>query len=88
METVRLPKQAFLSLKTLDANGKYNWVTQLRLFLGRCGFGHVWMWQGVGDEKVFLAALRQRLLDMNLQDWTAGLNSSDRYLYRSFKSPG
>jgi hypothetical protein len=42
---------------------------------------------GVGDEKLFLKLLRQRMIDCFQQDWEFKLNNSDRYeTYRSFKS--
>jgi hypothetical protein len=86
MEDKRLPKQAYKMLLNLDIKGKCNWVTQVRLLICQAGFGHVWIAQGVGNQAWFCAALKQRLLDMNLQDWRGALNSSDRYrLYRSFK---
>jgi hypothetical protein len=86
MDQSRLPKQALQMLTTLDSNGKINWVSKLKSLLFQSGFGHVWTNQSVGDEKGFVLVLKQRLVDMYLQDWNSCLNLSQRYdEYRLFK---
>ena len=51
------------------------------------GFGYVWLTQGVGDEQHFIRIFRQRLTEINFQDWAAGLNASSRFdHYREFKT--
>jgi len=86
MDEKRLPKQAYRMLVSMDANGKTNWVTNLRGIICKAGFGHVWYNEGVGNENSFCKAFRQRLVDMYMQEWQDALFSSDRFsLYRSIK---
>jgi len=85
MDQNRLPKQAYMSLLSLDSNGKNCWVTQVRELLCKNGFQYVWNNQCVHDVRGFLASLKQRLIDTFLQDWHASVRDSDRFaLYRSF----
>ena len=74
-------------LVSLYSDGKCNWVTKLRLLLHETGFCYVWLTHGVGDELHFIRIFRQRLTDINCQEWVAGLNASSRFdLYREFKT--
>ena len=85
MKDHRLPYKAYFMLHNLDANGKNNWVTNVRCCLNKYGFGHVWLNQGVGCSKSFLSAFRQRLIDCNWQNWNEHISNSDRFsTYRSF----
>ena len=87
MDATRIPYQAYRMLVSLDSDGKCNWVTKLRLLLHETGFGYVWLTQGVGDEQRFIRIFRQRLTDINFQEWVVGLNASSRFdLYREFKT--
>ena len=80
MDATRIPYQASRMLVSLDSDGKCKWVTKLR---HETGFGYVWLTQGVGVIRIF----RQRLTDINFQDWVAGLNASSRlHHYREFKT--
>ena len=50
------------------------------------GFGEVWLNQGVGDEKLFLAAFKQRIGDTYLQTWNQKINSNRKsILYKEFQ---
>ena len=40
------------------------------------GFGEVWLSQGVGDEKLFLAAFKQTIGDTYLQTWHQNINNN------------
>jgi hypothetical protein len=64
MDEERLPKKAYLMLQNLDGRGKTNWVSSVRMYLYRYGFGFVWLNQGVGDIKEFLWAFMTRLIDL------------------------
>ena len=87
MDATRIPYQGCRMLVSLDSNGKCNWVTKLRLLLHETGFGCVWLTQGVGDEQYFIQIFRQRLTDINFQEWVVGLNASSRFdLYCEFKT--
>ena len=51
------------------------------------GFGFVWLQKSVGNERAFLAILKERLCDDFNEEWTTAINSSERFcLYASFKS--
>ena len=48
------------------------------------GLGEAWYNQGVGNETLFIVLLKQRLRDINSQDWQGRLNESTRaHFYRS-----
>ena len=71
----------------MDENGKTTWVTHVRNLLNTNGFGHVWLAQGVGNKKLFLGELKQRLIDCFRQSWSSKLSESNRFsLYCTFKS--
>ena len=75
---IRIPKQTYRMLVSSDSDGKSNWVTKLRLLSHETGFGYVWLTQDVCN---FIRIFRQRLTDMNLQGWVAGLNRSSSFDY-------
>ena len=54
MNECRLPQKAYKMLFDLDSKGKNNWVTDVRMCLCKHGFGNVWLYQGVGNESVFI----------------------------------
>ena len=55
-----------------------NWACLVRNLLQNLGFGDVWMYQGVGDDKQFLSIFKIRLKDVFIQEWHARLLSSTR----------
>jgi hypothetical protein len=82
----RLSNQSYNMLLNLDANGKSCWVSNVREILCNAGFNFVWLQQGVGDVKLFLKVLKNRLVDMFIQEWEGVIRDKDRYSgYRSFK---
>ena len=51
------------------------------------GFSNVWLAQGVGDAKVFLLIVKQRINDNFTQNWESRLDDSSRALfYNSIRS--
>ena len=87
MDAERLPNQAYRMLMNLDSLGKENWVSKIRAILQSLGFGYVWTFQGVAREGDFLCIMKQRLKDVFCQDWTAGINTSERFnQYSLFKT--
>ena len=85
MDGSRLPRKAYNMLYNLDARGKVNWVTKVRVKLCESGFGYVWMNQGVENISEFTRMLRIRLIDSRWQLWSSQIQSSDRFdLYRQF----
>jgi hypothetical protein len=84
MDIARLPKQAYVMMGHMDNEGKTCWVTQVKNVLCHNGFAHVWMNQGVGDEKFFIRVFRQRILDLCKQEHFSVLRDRPRYtLYNS-----
>ena len=79
MTDSRLPRKAYLMLHNLDEKGKINWVTKIRLFLCQHGFGWAWFSQSVGNSKVFISVLKQRLIDSRWQNWEAHILESEKF---------
>ena len=85
MNENRLPKQTYHMQINMEWNGKCCWASGLRDLL--CKFGFVCLQKSVGNERAFVAILKERLCDDFNQEWTTAINSSERfYLYASFKS--
>ena len=83
MDNSRLPYQAYKMLCTLDDNGKKNWVTNVRQTLFCLGYGFVWLNPDVATEQHFIAQLKQRFIDVYLQERVAnprGSTSFDMYI--------
>ena len=71
----------------MELNGKCCWASRLRDLLCKFGFGFVWLQKSVGNERAFLAILKERLCDDFNEEWTTAINSSEIFcLYASFKS--
>ena len=62
-----------------------NWVSLLKDFLFRYGFGDVWLFQGVGDVDNFMIVMKQRIKDVYNQTWHATVQDSRKAItYRTF----
>lgn len=71
-----------LMLEDIENNPeKINWAALVRNLLGSLGFNKVWIQQSVGDEKLFMLILKQRLNDTFMQTWNAELNQSTRAIF-------
>ena len=67
--------------------GHENWVTYVKSLLCKCDYGFVWLFGGVGDEKLFLRDFKERLRQNFTQDWFSHLSQSTRFeMYHCFKS--
>ena len=55
-----------------------NWCTLLKNLLCSLGMVDAWIYQGVGNDKMFLSLVKQRLNDQFVQNWNARLNNSDK----------
>jgi hypothetical protein len=85
-DDTRYSKMAYLCLLSMHERGKINWVTHIKSLLCECGFGLVWLFGGVADEKQFLRDLKERLKGNFGQRWFTHLQESSRFeLYQSFK---
>ena len=61
MNENRLPKQAYHMQINMELNGKWCWASRLRDLLCKFGFGFVWLQKSVGNERAFLAILKEPL---------------------------
>lgn len=87
MDPNRYPKQCYLMLKKYDDIGRINWVTKVREFLFKYGFGFVWLSQDIGNETYFIKQVKQRLKDCSFQMWHNDINTSSRCdLYKNVKT--
>ena len=68
---------------------KVNWVSLLKQLLCENGFGEVWYNQGVGDERCFIEAFKERLDDVYRQTWSLKLGQTRKSMsYRQFHTLG
>ena len=72
--------QTLLNDLTLRPN-KSNWASKVRDLLCNLGFNHVWLSQDVGNEKLFINSVKQRVRDIFIQNWYSRLNNSTRALF-------
>ena len=81
-----LPRKAYnMVLYNLDANGKRDWVLNVKMQLFQYGF--VWMNQGVGRLNDVIRAFCVRLIDCRWQDCEDHVQTSDRFsMYRRYNS--
>ena len=87
MEENILPFKCYKMLFDLDSRGKSTWVTNVRICLSRYGFQYVWINQGVGCVKSFIACFKQRIIDCRSQDWSDHIRTSERFSeYCMFKT--
>jgi hypothetical protein len=87
MSNNRLPKAAYIMLHEMDANGKINWVTEVKNLLFKYGFGYVFVMQEVGNIDLFINIFKNRLLDCAFQEWTSNIsNISKLTCYSTFKT--
>ena len=87
MHDQRLPRKAYNMLYHYDNLGYKTWASNIRLLLFSNGFGYVWIYQGVGDARLFVNISKERIVCTFCQKWMSILNERSRYdVYRSFKS--
>ena len=81
----RFPRQAYTMLFNMDENGKKCWASHVRNILFNLGFGYVWLQQGVGCERAFIALFKQRLTDIYQQQWNASVMRKDMSRFRRWQ---
>jgi len=64
--------------------GKETWATKVRLCLFQNGFGYAWLNQGVGNYRIFLKTLKERLIDTRWQHVNKQLSNSERFFFLNF----
>ena len=73
----RYVKICYRMLSSTTCAKYFNWANEIEHLLCSNGFGHVWLNQGVQNERLFLHLFCQRLKDNYLQGWYSKLDSSD-----------
>ena len=64
-----------------------NTEIEIKILFEKLGFYYVWLYQGVGNETLFVPNIKQRLKDVYIQNLTELLqNSSKALLYRLFSN--
>ena len=87
----RFPKQALVMLKNrLDTNTTHknrSWAGSTKDCLESYRFHDVWTNGRVEDEKAFLSAFKQRMIERFKQEWFTEISESERFsTYFSFRS--
>ena len=76
-----------MMLYSLDARGKINWVSNVKMQLFQYDFGFEWMNQGIERLNEFIRAFRERLIDCRWRNWEDHVHANDRCsMYRNFNS--
>ena len=87
LPSLRFNKQAFIALDRMQEEGKRNWVSEVKDLLCSLGFSVVWFSRTVGNEKLFLKCLKQRLIDCEIQNLEMKLSESRHFaFYSSYKT--
>jgi hypothetical protein len=61
LENYRYPKHVYNMLHHYDNCNIHTWASEIKLILCKSGFGHVWYFQGVGNDSLFIQSFKQRL---------------------------
>ena len=77
----RYPKQCYVMLRSLSEAEKITWVTHVREFLYKYGFGYIWEANTIGDIYAFVKGFKQRLKYCCLQEWHSDVNDSPNSIY-------
>lgn len=86
LPNARIARQSYTMLYRLSENGSENWVSKIRDLLCSNGFGIVWLFKEVGNEKSFCKILKERLRDCFMQGWNSQVTMSENYtFYAGFK---
>ena len=86
MNNSRLPRVCYNMLYSHCEAGRHNWATEVKNVLFTCGFGIVWICQGLGDNGSFMVDFKTRLKDCAYQDWHNNVVSNNRLqLYSACK---
>ena len=81
MPNDRLPKDAYDMLYGLDQYGKNTWASEIKYVLNRTGFSYVWISQTIGNVKLFLSELKQRIIDIEKQKWYSSVTDNKYCMY-------
>ena len=88
MDENRYPKICYkLQCKWLKHNSRTDcWARHVKELLEGNGFGYVWYNQDVNDERSFISAFKERLLDIDIQCWRYDIEEMNKLrTYRLLK---
>ena len=82
MSNDRYPNKCYKQMKALNDMGRTNWTSDIKKFLFTLGFGNVWQYQdNLSDVKRFLYDLKNRLIDVNMQNLHSKLKEKSEVYY-------
>lgn len=81
MSNNRYPYHCYKMLRRLDVTGRITWATRVKEILFYFGFGYAWIYENIGDVKLFMKLFKQRLVDCSKQDWHRQINNSSKAHY-------
>ena len=85
LDATRIPRQAYEKTKK-ELTNIYGWGYKLKKMLDNGGYTNVWLEPDLTNMNSFIKSFKQRLIDINWQDWHAKLTEKDRFsVYRTFK---
>ena len=70
MNDNKLVRQCYMMGYNLHEMGRITWCKKIENLLGRYGYKHVWMNQGVGNKSLFMFEFKQRVKDCYLKEGT------------------
>ncbi len=68
-EEYKYNSKCYKLLYRLDAAGRNNWASEIRSLLCCLGYGIVWYSQTVGDIKLFISEIKDRIVSISYQEW-------------------
>ena len=85
LDDTRIPRRAYEKVRR-DVENKHSWGYKVKNMLDKGGYSNVWIDQRVENINSFVKGFKQRLIDMNWQEWHNKLMEKERFsTYRSFK---
>lgn len=86
MDYHRLPKRCFFYLVSISERTRGTWAVQVKNFLYEYGFFDVWESHEIGNPRIFLMTLEERMKSKLKNEWINELSSIDcANTYRDFK---
>ena len=73
----RYSKLLYYQQYQLAESNVFSWGLRVKSILCSLGFSFVWINQGVGDSNNFIEIFKQRLTDVNIQDWLNVIRTTD-----------
>lgn len=75
MNETMYAKKCYLQSFNLDKLGKQNWASDIRKLLCSLGFAYAWFYQAVGNKNMFFSQVKQRLIDISIQELRSSITN-------------